>query len=151
MKYKQINLSNLTQLSKKSPLITISMILILIAVIFSLGYQAYSIRQKNIKNKQVVTTPQCLNIDIIDSQTGLIKEDLRKGDTVLFSCTEVSEIDHYIFKITEPDNNHISLNASGRVSLPYTINQDGTYLVECHICKTSDKYSCSPYTSLILN
>jgi hypothetical protein len=98
---------------------------------------------------QPAVGPMCLDIDLNDSQSGVIlTEDPSFGDSVKFTCAEVAGVDHYIFRVIEPDNNIIDLLATGRTSSSYIINKSGKFFAQCQICTTSSDDSCNSYEAL---
>jgi len=69
-------------------------------------------------------------------------------DEVTFTCGEVSGVDHYVFRIMYPDGMISSLNATGRVSEPVTVNQTGQYSAQCQICTGADASTCHAWETL---
>jgi len=99
--------------------------------------------------QQADVGPMCLSIDLIDSQTGLVlTEDPSFGDSVRFTCAQVANIENYIFRVIEPDNNIVDLAATGRTSESFTISKDGRHFAQCQICTTSDDDSCNSYAEI---
>lgn len=93
--------------------------------------------------------PMCLDIDLVDGQSGeALTEDPAFGDTVKFTCAEVANVDHYIFRVIAPDGTITNLTATGRTSEMFTISQSGEYFAQCQICTTENDLSCLGYEAL---
>jgi hypothetical protein len=93
--------------------------------------------------------PMCLDVDLVSSQTGVIlTEDPSYGDTVKFTCSNVAGVDHYSFRVIEPDSTVVNLQATGMTSEAYTISKDGKHFAQCQICTTEDDLSCYAYEAL---
>jgi hypothetical protein len=93
--------------------------------------------------------PMCLDVDLVDSQTGVpLTQDPSFGDSVKFTCAEVAGVDHYIFRVIEPDSNIVDVQATGRTSSAYTISKSGKFYAQCQICTTSSDDSCNSYEAL---
>ncbi len=83
-----------------------------------------------------VVGPQCLNIS-----TSI--EDPEIGDNVTFTCAQVDQATRYKFQVVrQVDGQTVEttpLQATGRISEPYTVEQPGTYYAQCQICFKDDQ------------
>ena len=85
--------------------------------------------------------PQCLNIAMDNPGAEL-------GDQTTFTCGQVAGVDHYVFRVMDPDGIISDLAATGRISAPYLINQGGQYSAQCQICTSPQASSCYPWETL---
>lgn len=93
--------------------------------------------------------PMCLDIDLANAQTGIpLTEDPSLGDSIQFTCADVANVDHYVFRVIEPNGNIVDLDSTGRTSTAYTIVNDGKHFAQCQICTTENDLSCNPYEAL---
>jgi hypothetical protein len=95
-------------------------------------------------NKKSPEEPVCLSISM-DNPNG---DTPKIGDQVTFTCGEVPEADHYNFRVKKPDGTFAKLNATGRISEPFPIEEAGNYQAQCQICTDSSDDSCLPWESI---
>lgn len=77
--------------------------------------------------------------------------DLKIGDTVSFTCSHTAEnvqFDHYEFRWSADGGANYTVldanNTSGTTG-PHTVNQDGTYIVQCRVCATTGSVPCTDW------
>lgn len=94
--------------------------------------------------------PQCLSISMtnITNPSAASTADPELGQAVTFTCGQVSGANHYIFRVVEPDNNIVTLQATGRTSAQYTISKSGKHSAQCQICTGADNSTCLPFEAL---
>ena len=108
-----------------------------------------------------VEAPMCKDVAILDRNNNeLDPKDQPSpffvGQIVKFRCAADDPastlIDHYEFKITEPDgtvvdkdNDSIDPGGKSAMSLEYTINQNGSFSAQCRLCLTT---GCQDYVSI---
>lgn len=91
--------------------------------------------------------PMCLSITMTNvTRPSAGTDDPTLNETVRFTCGTVSGVSKYVFRIVEPDNNIVDLQATGATSEPYTISKIGSYRAQCQICTSST--SCTPFEQL---
>lgn len=97
--------------------------------------------------------PMCMSIalnNVTQSATAVTADPIL-GDTVTLTCGGIANdgsIDHYIFRIIEPNQSIVNLAASTttpNVSEQYTITQDGAHQAQCQVCTGPDASTCNPY------
>lgn len=96
---------------------------------------------------QPAVGPMCLSLSLtnISNPNAGATDDPELGDAVNFTCGLVNDADHYIFRVIEPDNNIVDLNATGATSAQYTITKDGMHYAQCQICTGADDSTCHAY------
>lgn len=88
--------------------------------------------------------PVCLNLSIS-------KQNPIKGDTVTFTCGQVTGATKYEFRVKLPSGEirNIQAAASGsNVSRSFTVNGSGAHTAQCRICTGTDGSNCQAYESL---
>lgn len=93
--------------------------------------------------------PMCLNIALVDPINSTpITADPKQTEVVKFACAEVAGVDHYVFRVIEPGNSIVKLNATGRISEPYTITKSGQFYAQCQVCAGPDDLTCNAFEAL---
>ena len=102
-------------------------------------------------NCQPAVGPACRSITMSTANgtpIALGENDPKKGDTIKFTCGAADGADHYIFRIVEPDQTRISLQATGAVSEAYTITKAGQFFAQCQICTGASDDTCHAFEGL---
>jgi hypothetical protein len=89
----------------------------------------------------------CLSLSLtnVSNPSAGATDDPQLGDAVSFTCGLVNGADHYIFRVIEPDQTIVDLNATGATSSQYTITKDGPHAAQCQICTGTDASTCHAY------
>jgi|GEM_PF-5538450 len=87
--------------------------------------------------------PACMGVT-------MSKQSPTVGDTVTFSCGQVSSANHYEFRVKQPDGTIqtvVATAAGNNVSQNFTVSQQGSFSVQCRVCSGSDASTCQPFES----
>ena len=89
------------------------------------------------------TSPMCVSVELIDLSNKKVTDlsTIQVGDSLRAQCGEVAGNNmEYMMKVIEFNlagdkvNETVQPQTSGRISLPYTIQNSGRYVVQCAIC-----------------
>ncbi|MCB9800969.1 MAG: hypothetical protein H6773_02200 [Pseudomonadales bacterium] len=83
--------------------------------------------------------PMCLSITMQKLDGSRIST-VNVGDAVQFTCGEVKDITEYQFRVITPNLEIKSLEASGNISAPYTVETFGKFFAQCRICPSGGEW-----------
>ncbi len=76
------------------------------------------------------------------------KPEVKWGESTTFTCGAVAGVDHYVFRVMNPEGTVSDVAATGRVSAPYLIDMFGTYTAQCQICTGAAASTCHAWEPL---
>ncbi len=82
--------------------------------------------------------PQCVSISSD-------KASPKVGESVTFTCGEVSQIKSYKFRVVLPNGDFFSLKSTGRVSEPFQVNIPGKFSAQCTVCQGNNGKNCTAF------
>lgn len=95
---------------------------------------------------QPAVGPMCMSISMSKADgTNQTANNWKAGDAVRFTCGTVQGASRYIFRVIKPDNSIVTLNSTGAVSAPYTLDIGGRFRAQCQICTGAGTDTCLPF------
>jgi len=76
--------------------------------------------------------PMCLSVGL--SNVTRPNQPPIKGDAIRLTCGTVTGASGYVFRIIEPDQTLIDLQATGAISSNFIITKSGTHFAQCQFC-----------------